>query len=81
MISEFFSHSEYDTVINSVLNMYKVNIKKVFTYAKRRNLSDKLEKYVNKQYTSEVNKCNFISNRHKYLSKSMQLIDKCIDLL
>lgn len=56
LISEFFSHSEYDTVINSVFNMYKVNIKKVFSYAKRRNLSEKLKKYVNSQYPSEVNK-------------------------
>ncbi len=56
LISEFFSHSEYDTVINSVFNMYKVNIKKAFSYAKRRNLSEKLEKYVKNQYPSEVNK-------------------------
>ena len=56
LISEFFSHSEYDSIINSIFNMYKVNIKKIFSYAKRRNLSDKLEQYVNKQYPSGANK-------------------------
>jgi len=56
LISEFFSHSEYGSIINSIFNMYKVNIKKIFSYAKRRNLSDKLEQYVNKQYPSGANK-------------------------
>jgi len=48
LISTFYSLSELETIIEGIFANYKINIKKVMTYAKRRNLGEILTKYVRK---------------------------------
>lgn len=56
LVSKLFSQSEYATIVDNVFRMYKVNIKTIFSYAKRRNLLEITKKYVKKYDPSEVNK-------------------------
>ena len=56
LVSKLVSQSEYAAIIDNIFRMYKVNIKTIFSYAKRRNLMEITHKYVRKYDPSEVNK-------------------------
>ena len=48
LISEFYSQSEYDDVLENIFSKYKVNIKKVMSYAKRRHIDDIVYRYIDR---------------------------------
>jgi polyhydroxyalkanoate synthesis regulator phasin len=56
LVSKLFSQSEYATIIDNLFRTYKVNIKTIYSYAKRRNLIDITKKFVKKYDPSEVTK-------------------------
>ncbi|MCF7924771.1 MAG: hypothetical protein K9L64_06695 [Candidatus Izimaplasma sp.] len=56
LVSKLFSQSEYSAIIDNLFRTYKVNIKTIYSYAKRRNLIDITEKFVKKYDPSEVTK-------------------------
>lgn len=56
LVSKLISQSEYATIIDNIFRMYKVNIKTVYSYAKRRNLIEITQKFIKKYDPSEVNK-------------------------
>ena len=54
LVSKLVSQSEYEAIIDSIFKMYKINIKTIFAYAKRRNLMEITEKFVRKYGPSEL---------------------------
>lgn len=54
LVSKLISQSEYATIIDNIFRMYKVNIKTVYSYAKRRNLMEITQKFIKKCDPSEM---------------------------
>ena len=54
LVSKLISQSEYATIIDNIFRMYKVNIKTVYSYAKRRNLIEITQKFIKKYDPSEM---------------------------
>lgn len=54
LVSKLFSQSEYAAIIDNLFRTYKVNIKTIYSYAKRRNLIDITKKFVKKYDPSEM---------------------------
>ena len=54
LVSKLISQSEYATIIDNIFRMYKVNIKTVYSYAKRRNLMEITQKFIKKYDPSEM---------------------------
>ena len=54
LVSKLISQSEYATIIDNIFRMYKVNIKTVYSYARRRNLIEITQKFIKKCDPSEM---------------------------
>lgn len=53
LVSKVLSQSEYETMIEHIFRMYKVNMKTIYSYAKRRNLLGITQKFLRQYELSE----------------------------